>query len=53
VENVLCAVVRVLWRVLLGTGGLVRAYGKAASEALQAAGIVSILVCEKISITVT
>lgn len=53
VENVLCAVVRYFGGVLLGTGGLVRAYGKAASEALQAAGIVSILVCEKISITVT
>ena len=53
VENVLCVVVRYFGGVLLGTGGLVRAYGKAASEALQAAGIVSILVCEKISITVT
>ncbi len=53
VENVLCAVVRYFGGVLLGTGGLVRAYGKAASEALQAAGIISILVCEKISVTVT
>ena len=52
VENVLCAVVRYFGGVLLGTGGLVRAYGKTASEALQAAGIVSIRVCERISVTV-
>ena len=53
VENVLCAVVRYFGGVLLGTGGLVRAYGKTANEALQAAEIVSILVCERISVTVT
>ena len=52
VENVLCAVVRYFGGVLLGTGGLVRAYGRTASEALQAAGIVSIRVCERISVTV-
>ena len=53
VENVLCAVVRYFGGVLLGKGGLVRAYGKTASEALQAAEIVSILVCERISVSVT
>lgn len=53
VENVLCAVVRYFGGVLLGTGGLVRAYGKTASEALEAAGIVSIRVCEKLSARVT
>ena len=53
VENVLCAVVRYFGGVLLGTGGLVRAYGKTASEALEAAGIVSIGVCEKLSVRVT
>ena len=53
VENVLCAVVRYFGGVLLGTGGLVRAYGKTASEALQTAGIVSIRVCERISVAVT
>ena len=37
VENVLCAVVRYFGGVLLGTGGLVRAYGKAAGEALAEA----------------
>ena len=53
VENVLCAVVRYFGGVLLGTGGLVRAYGKTASEALEAAGIVSIGVCVKLSVRVT
>ncbi|MDD4311776.1 MAG: YigZ family protein [Eubacteriales bacterium] len=53
VENVLCAVVRYFGGVLLGTGGLVRAYGKTASEALQAAEIVPILVCERILVSIT
>lgn len=53
VENVLCAVVRHFGGVLLGTGGLVRAYGKAASDALQAAEVVSIRVCERISVAVS
>lgn len=53
VENVLCAVVRYFGGVLLGTGGLVRAYGKTASDALQAAEIVSIRVCERISVAVS
>ena len=53
VENVLCAVVRYFGGVLLGTGGLVRAYGKAASDALHAAELVSIRVCERISVAVS
>ncbi|MEN6634617.1 MAG: YigZ family protein [Clostridiaceae bacterium] len=53
VENVLCAVVRYFGGVLLGTGGLVRAYGKTASDALQAAEVVSIRVCERISVAVS
>ena len=53
VENVLCAVVRYFGGVLLGTGGLVRAYGRAASEALEAAEIVTIRVCERISVSVS
>ena len=53
VENVLCAVVRYFGGVLLGTGGLVRAYGRAASEALEAAEIVMIRVCERISVAVS
>ena len=52
-ENVLCAVVRYFGGVLLGTGGLVRAYGKAASEAIHAAQIARMRLCERISVEVT
>ena len=40
VENVCCVVTRYFGGTLLGTGGLVRAYGKAARDALNEAGIV-------------
>ncbi|MBA4347781.1 MAG: hypothetical protein C0413_02900 [Clostridiales bacterium] len=53
VENVLCAVVRYFGGVLLGTGGLVRAYGKAASDALEHAKIVQVRVCARIAVTVS
>lgn len=53
VENVLCAVVRFFGGVLLGTGGLVRAYGRAASEALARAGIVQMRDCDRISVTMS
>lgn len=52
-ENVLCAVVRYFGGVLLGTGGLVRAYGKAASEAVRAAGTLDYRVCEQMHIRVS
>lgn len=39
VENVCCVVTRYFGGTLLGTGGLVRAYGRSAREALQAAGV--------------
>lgn len=39
VENVCCIVTRYFGGTLLGTGGLVRAYGRSARDALQAAGI--------------
>ena len=52
-DNVLCAVVRYFGGVLLGTGGLVRAYGKAASEALEHAENVQIRVCAQIAVTVS
>ena len=38
-ENVCCVVTRYFGGTLLGTGGLVRAYGRAAREALACAGI--------------
>ena len=50
VENALIAVVRYFGGVLLGTGGLVRAYGKAASEALGSAEILRMRVCEQIDV---
>jgi len=52
-ENVLCAVVRYFGGVLLGTGGLVRAYGKAASEALDHAQRVKMQLCARISVDVS
>ena len=39
VENVCCVVTRYFGGTLLGTGGLVRAYGKAARDALNDAGV--------------
>ena len=53
VEDALIAVVRYFGGVLLGTGGLVRAYGKAASEALNAAGILPMRVCERVNLLVS
>ena len=44
-ENAMIAVVRYFGGVLLGTGGLARAYGKAASIALQASACVRMRVC--------
>lgn len=52
-ENALIAVVRYFGGVLLGTGGLVRAYGKAASEALEKANVTQIRICERISAVVS
>jgi len=49
-EDALCAVVRYFGGVLLGTGGLVRAYGKAASLALQSAGLYDMRVCQTIEV---
>ncbi len=39
VTNVVCVVTRYFGGVLLGAGGLFRAYGKAAKDALDAAGV--------------
>lgn len=42
VENVCCVVTRYFGGVLLGTGGLLRAYTKAAKDALSAAGLAGV-----------
>jgi len=52
-ENVLCAVVRYFGGILLGTGGLVRAYGKAASEALDMAELAEMRLCERVRVKVS
>lgn len=43
VGEVVCVVTRYFGGVLLGTGGLLRAYTKAAKDALSAAGIVEVI----------
>lgn len=53
VENALCAVIRYFGGVLLGTGGLVRAYGRAASEALAAAKTAHMRVCVRLRVDVS
>ena len=42
VENVVCVVTRYFGGVLLGTGGLLRAYTKSAKDALDASGIAAV-----------
>lgn len=52
-ENTLCAVVRYFGGVLLGTGGLVRAYGRAAGEAVEHAQIARMQLCARLAVEVT
>ena len=47
-QNVCCVVTRYFGGILLGTGGLVRAYGKAAALASDAAGIAQVRVWEQV-----
>ena len=49
-ENVLCVVTRYFGGILLGTGGLCRAYTKAAKDALTDAGILEMRVWESVEI---
>lgn len=42
IENVVCVVTRYFGGVLLGTGGLLRAYTKSAKDALDAAGVAAV-----------
>ncbi len=52
VTNVLCVVTRYFGGVLLGTGGLVRAYSRSCAEAIRAAGIVRMAPCKLIEYSV-
>ena len=52
VTNVLCVVTRYFGGILLGTGGLVRAYSRSCSEAIRAAGIVRMALCDSIEYSV-
>lgn len=50
IRDTLIIVTRYFGGTLLGTGGLVRAYGKSASEGIKAAGLVQKQLCKNISI---
>ena len=52
VTDVLCVVTRYFGGVLLGTGGLVRAYSRACAEAIRAAGIVRMAPCDLVEFDV-
>lgn len=52
IKNVVVVVTRYFGGTLLGTGGLVRAYGKTAKEGLIAAGIIEKILYQKYEVTV-
>ena len=52
VTDVLCVVTRYFGGVLLGTGGLVRAYSRACAEAIRAAGVVRMAPCDLVTFSV-
>ena len=49
VTNVLCVVTRYFGGILLGTGGLARAYARSCSEAIQAAGVQRMAPCDLVA----
>ena len=51
IVNVVCVVTRYFGGVLLGAGGLVRAYTQAAKDALTAAGIARVRRWERLTVT--
>jgi len=51
IQDVCCVVTRYFGGILLGTGGLTRAYTRAAKEALDKAGILMVQLWNNISIT--
>lgn len=50
VKNIVIVVTRYFGGTLLGTGGLVRAYSRAAREALAAAGVCELAYCRRLAI---
>ena len=52
VTDVLCVVTRYFGGILLGTGGLVRAYSRSCAEAIRAAGIVRMAPCDRVTFSV-
>ena len=52
VTNALCVVTRYFGGILLGTGGLVRAYSRACAEAIRAAGVVRMALCDLVEFCV-
>ena len=52
VTNVLCVVTRYFGGILLGTGGLVRAYSRSCAEAIRAAGVVRMAPCDLVAFEV-
>ena len=52
VTDVLCVVTRYFGGILLGTGGLVRAYSRTCAEAIRAAGVVRMAPCDLIAFSV-
>ncbi|GIM45673.1 IMPACT family member YvyE [Collibacillus ludicampi] len=51
-KNVVVVVTRYFGGIMLGAGGLVRAYGQTAASGLKAAGIVTRLLCNQVHISI-
>ena len=49
--NVLCVVTRYFGGILLGAGGLIRAYSGAAADAARAAGVIEMRPCAQLAVT--
>ena len=51
ITDVVCVVTRYFGGTLLGTGGLIRAYTKAAKDCLEKAGIKKMILCDVLELT--
>jgi len=50
ITDTVCVVTRYFGGTLLGTGGLVRAYTRAAQEGIAAAGVMTLLWCDRVKL---